>query len=172
MFSEYLVLKPDGLDFAPFPLVRERSRQILRQPESSSVLQTPADRSGGVFPGGLDFENRAALGKPKATLATSRRAEQESVQISGDRLRDADRPQIEQIGPIAGLAGDVEGAAGCQTQLIAMKRAKSATQLRDMDDRPPQEGPARIQEPRRPAHASRQPAAGSLEGSAIRQSRD
>ena len=87
LVADHLVLKPDGFAFAPASGGhRHRPRQVLRPADhrflpSGTRSTTPTT---SWPPGGI--EHRAALGKPRATLARLRRRGRAQPQVSGDDL--------------------------------------------------------------------------------------
>jgi hypothetical protein len=67
--SENMVLTPDGFDFAPHPMLVETDREKYTiQRIIEFYKRQPADLAG-YFEAAWRFKHRAALGKPRATLA-------------------------------------------------------------------------------------------------------
>ena len=67
--SEHLVLKPDGFDFAPYPMLAatDRDRYSIQRILDFYTRQ-PTDYAA-YFEAAWRYRHRAALGKPAATLA-------------------------------------------------------------------------------------------------------
>jgi hypothetical protein len=68
--ADHLVLKPDGIDFAPYPMLVETDREKYAiQRILSFYSEQPTDYAD-YFEAAWRFKYRAALGQPHATLAT------------------------------------------------------------------------------------------------------
>ena len=100
--SEYLVLKPDGLAFAPFPLIDETDRDKYCVRNIIQFYQRQPTDLAEYFLAAWHFQNRAAMGKPQAALADIAAADK----VSPKYLATIHAMLIaggEEIGPIAGL---------------------------------------------------------------------
>ncbi|MDB5300983.1 MAG: cytochrome [Phycisphaerales bacterium] len=67
--SEHLVLKPDGLSFAPYPVVAETDRDKYCVRQIIDFYQRQPTDYADYFVAAWRYEHRAALGKPSAALA-------------------------------------------------------------------------------------------------------
>lgn len=68
--SEYLVLKPNGLAFAPHPVVADTDRDKYNVRRIIDFYQRHSTNQADYFLAAWRFKNRAALGSPVATLDT------------------------------------------------------------------------------------------------------
>jgi Protein of unknown function (DUF1587) len=67
--ADHMVLTPNGIDFAPYPMLVETDREKYAiQPILNFYLRQPTDYAD-YFQAAWRFKYRAALGKPAATLA-------------------------------------------------------------------------------------------------------
>ena len=69
LVSEHVVLKPDGFDFAPHPMVTEPDRDKYCVKRIVDFYQRQPTNYADYFMAAWRFKHRAALAKPKATLA-------------------------------------------------------------------------------------------------------
>ncbi len=68
--ANHLVLESEGLAFAPHPMLVETDRDKYCVQADRRLLPAAEHRSRRLLPGGLALPHRAALGKPRATLAS------------------------------------------------------------------------------------------------------
>ena len=67
--ADHMVLTPDGIDFAPYPMLRRnRSREICDRAHLDFYARQPTDLAD-YFKAAWRFKHRAELGKPHATLS-------------------------------------------------------------------------------------------------------
>ena len=100
--AEHVVLKPDGFDFAPHPVITESDRDKYCVKRIVDFYQKQSTNYVDYFLAAWRFKHRAALGKPRASLAEFAAAEKVSPKylstiwsvLTGTR---------EQTGPIAAL---------------------------------------------------------------------
>src|SRR5262249_30770109 len=67
--AEHVVLKPDGFVFAPHPVVTETDRDKYAVKRLIDFYQRQPTNYADYFMAAWRFKHRAALGKPRATLA-------------------------------------------------------------------------------------------------------
>jgi hypothetical protein len=67
--ADHLLLKPDGFDFAPFPVVADTDRDKYCVRRIIDFYQRQRTDYADYFLAAWQFQHRAALGKPQATLA-------------------------------------------------------------------------------------------------------
>jgi len=67
--AEHLVLKPDGFDFAPDPVVSESDRDKYSVKRIVDFYQQHSTNYADYFLAAWRFKHRVALGKPRSTLA-------------------------------------------------------------------------------------------------------
>jgi hypothetical protein len=69
--ANHMVLTPDGFDFAPYPMLVETDRDKYSIQRIISFYERQPTDYADYFLASWRFKNRAALGKPNATLATT-----------------------------------------------------------------------------------------------------
>ena len=67
--ADHLVFKPDGFDFAPFPVVTDEDRDKYAVNRIVDFYQRQHLNYGDFFAAAWRFQHRAELGQPAATLA-------------------------------------------------------------------------------------------------------
>src|SRR5229473_4482090 len=67
--ADHMVLTPDGIDFAPYPMLVETDRDKYSIQRIVSFYQRQPTDFADYFEAAWRFKYRAALGKPSATLA-------------------------------------------------------------------------------------------------------
>jgi hypothetical protein len=101
---DHMVLTPDGIDFAPFPMLVETDREkytILRIVDF--YKRQPTDYAD-YFQAAWRYKNRAALGKPNATLDTVAAESKVSPKYLKTVWGILESPE-EAVGPVAKLQG-------------------------------------------------------------------
>lgn len=68
--SDHAVLTPDGIDFAPYPMLVETDREKYAIQHIMSFYARQPTNYADYFEAAWRFKNRAALGKPHGTLAS------------------------------------------------------------------------------------------------------
>ena len=71
--ANHMVLTPDGFDFAPHPMLVETDREKYAIKRIVDFYERQPTDYADYFQAAWRFKHRSALGKPKATLAVSRR---------------------------------------------------------------------------------------------------
>ncbi|HZL35309.1 MAG TPA: DUF1592 domain-containing protein [Tepidisphaeraceae bacterium] len=102
LVSDYLVLKPDGLAFAPYPIVSETDRDKYCVNRIIAFYKRQPTDLADYFQAAWLYENRAALGKPNATLddfASRRKVSPKYLHTVYASLTG----NAEKLGPIAAL---------------------------------------------------------------------
>ena len=100
--ADFLVLKPDGLAFAPYPMLVETDRDKYCVEQIMSFYGRQALDYADYFEAAWQYKHRAELGLPDATLADAaaqRRVSAKYLSTVWDLLEDA----APQAGPIAKL---------------------------------------------------------------------
>jgi len=100
--TEFLVLKPDGFDFAPHPVVTESDRDKYAVKRIIDFYQKQSTNYADYFQAAWRFKHREALGKPKLTLAetaTTRGVSSKYLALIWSTLNGA----AAKFGPIAAL---------------------------------------------------------------------
>src|SRR6185503_14353591 len=100
--AEHAVLKPDGFDFAPHPVVTESDRDKYAVKRIIEFYQRQSTNYADYFIGAWRFKHRAALGKPRATLAERAVADGISAKYLATIWATL-TGSSEQLGPIAAL---------------------------------------------------------------------
>lgn len=99
--ADHMVLTPDGIDFAPYPMLVETDRDKYAIQRIVGFYQNQPTDFADYFQAAWRFEYRAALGKPHATLAAIAEASKISAKylpMVWGILHDKDP-----VGPIAEL---------------------------------------------------------------------
>jgi mono/diheme cytochrome c family protein len=104
--AEYLVLKPNGFDFAPHPMLAatDRDRYAIQRILNFYARQ-PTDYAA-YFEAAWRYQHRAALGNPAATLAdvaVERKISVKYLSLVWEILREPTEPGKPEVGPIAKL---------------------------------------------------------------------
>jgi hypothetical protein len=102
LVSEHLVLKPDGIAFAPFAVIDETDRDKYCVNRIIEFYKRQPTNLAGYFLAAWQFQNRAVLGEPKLTveqLASREHLSAKYLPVVFETLTAAD----EQTGPIAAL---------------------------------------------------------------------
>jgi len=102
--SEYLVFKPDGLGFAPFPLLSETDRDKYCVNRIIDFYHQQPTELSDYFLAAWMYEHRAALGQANASLsdvAAKQKVSARYLQMIDELLT---KP-AETVGPIAALQG-------------------------------------------------------------------
>jgi hypothetical protein len=103
LVAEHLVLAPKGFLFAPQPAVTDTDRDRYAVERIVRFYERQPTDLAAYFLAAWRFQHRAALGKPKATLADS--AAEEKLAAGYLRTVWAALKQPEEIGPLAKLQG-------------------------------------------------------------------
>jgi hypothetical protein len=104
--GDHMVLTPDGIAFAPFPMLSETDRD--KYPVQRIVhfyLSQPTDFAG-YFEAAWRYKNRAALGKPRATLASTAadfKVSPQYLPVVWQLLEEPAEKSKMEVGPIAKL---------------------------------------------------------------------
>src|SRR6201996_6936511 len=69
--ADHAVLKPDGIDFAPYPMLVETDREKYALPRIVGFYHAQATDYADYFEAAWRYKNRAALRKPNATLVST-----------------------------------------------------------------------------------------------------
>jgi len=105
--ADHMVLTPDGIDFAPYPMLVETDRdKYAIQRIVNFYFRQPTDYAD-YFQAAWRFKHRAALGKPHATLASVAAESKVSAKylpMVWQILEERD-PAGSEVGPIAKLQG-------------------------------------------------------------------
>lgn len=100
--AEHVVLKPDGFVFAPHPVVTESDRDKYCVKRIIEFYQRQSTNYTDYFIAAWRFKHRAALGKPRATLAELAAADRISPKYLG-KIWSMLAGSPEKVGPIAAL---------------------------------------------------------------------
>ena len=84
--ANHMFLKPHGFAFAPYPMLAETDRDKFCVQQIIDFYHQQDTDYADYFEAAWRFKNRAALGKPNATLADLADAEEGQREISGDDL--------------------------------------------------------------------------------------
>ena len=68
--ADHMVLKPDGLDFAPYPMLVETDRERYAIERIVNFYDRQPTDFADYFQAAWRYKNRSALGQPRATLAS------------------------------------------------------------------------------------------------------
>jgi len=126
--GDRMVLTPDGFDFAPYPMLVETDREKYAiQRIVSFYFAQPTDYAD-YFEAAWRYKNRAALGKPNATLASIAADAKISAKYLPMVWGILEEPK-DVIGPIAKLQGmwhalpapNASDPAALHTQCVAMR---------------------------------------------------
>jgi Protein of unknown function (DUF1592)/Protein of unknown function (DUF1588)/Protein of unknown function (DUF1587)/Protein of unknown function (DUF1585)/Protein of unknown function (DUF1595) len=103
--ADHMVLTPDGIDFAPYPMLVETDRdKYAIQRIVNFYYRQPTDYAD-YFEAAWRFKNRAALGKPGATLASiaaDSKISAKYLPMVWQILEDKNAPGAD-VGPVAKL---------------------------------------------------------------------
>ena len=103
--ADHMVLTPDGIDFAPYPMLVETDRdKYAIQRIVNFYYRQPTDYAD-YFEAAWRFKNRAALGKPGATLASiaaDSKVSAKYLPMVWQILEDKNAPGAD-VGPVARL---------------------------------------------------------------------
>jgi len=100
--ANHMVLKPDGIAFAPYPMLVETDRDKYCVNQIVDFYRRQDTDYSDYFQAAWRFKHRAALGKPKATLADVAAESNVSARYLDTIWNVAEGPK-EEIGPIAKL---------------------------------------------------------------------
>ena len=84
--ADHMVLKPDGFEFAPHPMLVETDREKFCIQQIVDFYDRQPTDYADYFRAAWRYKHRAALGKPKATLADIAAQNKVSAQVSADDL--------------------------------------------------------------------------------------
>ena len=87
--ANHLVLKPDGLAFAPHPMLVETDRDKYCVKQIIDFYQRQPTDYADYFQAAWRFKHRAALGQPRGHAGRRRRRQQGQPEVSGDGLAHA-----------------------------------------------------------------------------------
>ena len=87
--ANHMVLKPDGFDFAPHPMLVETDREKYCIQRIVDFYDRQPTDYADYFQAAWRYKHRAALGKPKATLADIAAQKRSQREVSADGLADA-----------------------------------------------------------------------------------
>ena len=100
--SEHLVLKPEGFEFAPHPVMADTDRDKYSVLKIVDFYRRQPTDYADYFQAAWRYQHRAALGQPRASLAEIAAARKVSPRYL-DRIWAALTAQKEEIGPLAKL---------------------------------------------------------------------
>ncbi|HEV2972386.1 MAG TPA: DUF1592 domain-containing protein [Pirellulales bacterium] len=100
--SEHLVLRPNGLAFAPYPVIADTDRDKYCVNRIIDFYRRQPTDLAAYFLAAWRFENRAALGRPQASLDDFAREEKASPKYLAT-IYSALTDKREPMGPIAAL---------------------------------------------------------------------
>jgi mono/diheme cytochrome c family protein len=94
--ADHLVLKPDGIDFAPFPMLVETDRERYTIQRIVEFYDRQPTDFADYFQAAWRYKHRAALGKPAATLASTAAESKLSARYLNMvwQLLEQDKPQV------------------------------------------------------------------------------
>ncbi|HVW87294.1 MAG TPA: DUF1587 domain-containing protein, partial [Bryobacteraceae bacterium] len=101
--GDRVVFKPDGLDFSPFPMLVETDRDKYAIQRIIDFYHRQPTDFADYFEAAWRYQHRAALGKPKATLASiaaDSKVSPKYLPLVWEILHDKDA-----VGPVAKLQG-------------------------------------------------------------------
>ncbi|MBI1355946.1 MAG: DUF1592 domain-containing protein [Acidobacteria bacterium] len=103
--SEHLVLKPDGIDFAPHPMLVETDREKYTIQRIVDFYKSQPTDFADYFEAAWRYKNRAALQQPSATLDSVAADAKLSTKYLPKVWGILEGPVEENVGPIAKLRG-------------------------------------------------------------------
>ena len=108
--ADHVVLKPDGIDFAPYPMRVETDREKYAIEQILNFYARQPTDFAKYFEAAWQFEHRGELGKPHATLNATATESRSEPAVSGDGVADSRRTRRAGAGREA--AGDVARTQG------------------------------------------------------------
>ncbi len=157
--ADHLVLAPKGIHFAPHPVVTDTDRDRYAVERIVQFYERQPTDLGGYFHAAWRFQHRAALGKPRATLASVA----SETGVSAGYLTtvwSALTQKRESVRPAGPGPGDVPGAAGAAGRGRRPGRLPEAGRIRD---RAAGQGGAGVRQPEAPDGVGGQPAVRAVE---------
>ncbi|MEO5926280.1 MAG: DUF1592 domain-containing protein [Bryobacteraceae bacterium] len=104
--SDHMVLKPEGFDFAPHPMLAATDRDRYSVQRILDFYARQPTEYAAYFEAAWRYKNRVALGKPQATLATAAAETKVSAKylpMIWALLEDPTEPGKPEVGPTAKL---------------------------------------------------------------------
>ena len=104
--SDHMVLTPDGVDFAPFPMLSETDRDKYPIQRIISFYNRQPTDFADYFEAAWRFKNRVKLGKPTATLASTAaegKVSPKYLQTIWQLIEEPAAKAATEVGPIAKL---------------------------------------------------------------------
>ncbi len=89
--ADHMVLNPNGFEFAPHPMLVETDREKYCIQQIVDFYDRQPTDYADYFRAAWQYKHRAALGKPRATLADMAAQNKVSAQVSDDHLAGARR---------------------------------------------------------------------------------
>jgi mono/diheme cytochrome c family protein len=102
--ADHMVLTPDGFDFAPHPMLVETDRDRYAIQRIVRFYESQPTDYADYFKAAWKYKNRAALGKPAATLASIAAESKLSAKYL-PMVWDILEGKTDEVGPIAKLRG-------------------------------------------------------------------
>ena len=92
--SEHMLLKPDGIDFAPHPMLAETDRDRYSINRILDFYAAQPTDVAAYFEAAWRYKHRAALGQRRASLADVAARGERQRQVPGDDLERSSRSRL------------------------------------------------------------------------------
>jgi len=129
--GDHMVLTPDGIDFAPFPMLSETDRDKFPIQRIVNFYKSQPTDFADYFQAAWNYKHRAALGKPNATLASAAadmKVSAKYLPLVWQLIEEPARKASTEVGPIAklqamwrALPAPAAGSAASQPEAIRAK---------------------------------------------------